>query len=301
MSADAPILVLGASGSLGRAVVARLAAEGRAVRGASRDPDRVPAGAKAVRADLLDPASLRAACEGVDAVVVAAGAPVSLRIVWRHPGFAAVDHRGTVNVVAAARASGARKVVYVSVASIPELDALPYVAAHRLAADAVRASGLSHTIVRPTGFFSAFDALLPFARIGVMPQIGDGHALSNPIHEDDLAEVVVGALDGQESEITVGGPEALSRRAIAEAAFEAVGRRPRVARVPDAVLGFNRSLIRPIDRRLAELLEFLDAVSRVDLLAPARGTRRLAPYLAAQAARGRRSGRAGTSSQTIPT
>jgi len=277
-------LVLGASSRLGREVAAALVQRGHAVRGASRHPGHIPTPAIPIRADLLDPASLHNACRGVDTVVMAAGAPVALRLTPGHPGYRAVDHQGTLNLLAAARDEGVRRFVYVSEFAPAGFDGGPYVQAHRDAAEAVRRSELDHAVVQPTGFFSTFDAFLPLARLGVMPEIGDGTARTNPIHERDLAAVVAGAVEGEAgADLPVGGPETLTRREIAEAAFAAVGRRPRFVRAPDAVLRLNRRLVGPVDRRLGELLTFLDAVSRVDAVAPPAGSFRLADYLTERA------------------
>ncbi|HEY3583120.1 MAG TPA: NAD(P)H-binding protein, partial [Casimicrobiaceae bacterium] len=70
------ILVVGATGVLGREVTKRLLADGRAVRATTRDPERADdlrkLGAEVIHADLIDPPSLARACEGVEAVLAAA-------------------------------------------------------------------------------------------------------------------------------------------------------------------------------------------------------------------------------------
>jgi uncharacterized protein YbjT (DUF2867 family) len=281
------VLVVGASGALGRAVVAALKGRGRWVRGTSRDPARVPAGAdEAVQADLLDAASLRAACAGVGAVVHAAGASVStLAPRFDRRGFRGVDAEGTARLVEAAQAVGVRRFVYVSVFGSPALDAAPYVAAHRAAEAAVRASGLDAAVVRPTGFFSAYEAYLPLARLGFLPRIGRPDARTNPIHPDDLAEVVAGAMDHGPALVEAGGPEVLTREDIGRAAFAAVGRPPRFVPVPDAVARVQTAMAGLLDRRVGEVLGFVRAIHEADLVAPAHGTHRLGPYLAAAARR----------------
>lgn len=286
MPAFRHILVVGASGRLGREVVTGLVARDYTVRGTSRDPRRVPAPAEAVAARLRDPVSLHLACSGVDAVVMAAGSPLSLRPTPAHPGFRAIDAVGTQHLVRAALGARVRKLVYVSVFAPEGFEGGPYVEAHQEAAEAVRESGLDHVIIQPTGFFSTFDAYLPLARIGVMPEIGDGTARTNPIHERDLASIVVRALEEESGDLPVGGPEVLSRREIAEAAFAAVGRAPRLVQMPDALLRFNARAVRLVDRRLGELITFLDAVSRTDLVAPRRGVEQLSHYLHRRARRG---------------
>ncbi|MGY1828122.1 SDR family oxidoreductase [Blastococcus sp. SYSU DS0541] len=71
LPAGTPVLVVGATGQVGREVVAALLARGATVRALLRDPEgaHVPAGVERVRGDLRDPASLRAALRGAGAAL----------------------------------------------------------------------------------------------------------------------------------------------------------------------------------------------------------------------------------------
>lgn len=273
---------------MGREVVRELKHRSVWVRGTSREASRVPPEAdEAVTANLLDPASLRSACEGVDAVILAAGASISSlapRIDKR--GFRGVDTVGARYVTEAAAEAGVGRAVYVSVAGPPEMARLGYVAAHREAEEAVRESGITTAIVRPTGFFAAFTAYLPLARLGVMPVLGR-EVTTNPIHEADLAVVVVDALEGGEGITEAGGPEVLSREAIARLAFEAVGKKARFVSVPPGLARFNAGLVGAVDQRLKEVIRFVAAIHEHDIVAPPHGSRRLGPYLEAVARGGR--------------
>ncbi|NNF57088.1 MAG: hypothetical protein HKN04_02500, partial [Rhodothermaceae bacterium] len=143
----------------------------------------------------------------------------------------------------------------------------------------VQGSEMDAMIVRPTGFFSAFEAYLPLARLGVMPLIGDGTARTNPIHPADLADVLAEALEGVAPLIEVGGPEVLTRQAIGERAFAAVNKTPRFVSAPDALIRFTAKAVRALDRRLGEMLAFVRAIHHTDVIAPTHGTQRLGPYL----------------------
>ncbi len=58
--------------------------------------------------------------------------------------------------------------------------------------DALQASGLDYTIIRPVGFFSGLNDLAIMAKRKVIPiVVGDGQAKTNSIHQKDLAKVVV--------------------------------------------------------------------------------------------------------------
>ncbi len=276
------VLVAGATGQLGRFVVRELRARGYRVRALTRAPERLAAlgveADEAARGDLLDPSSLGAACAEVDVVLSCAGASMNLDDFRDRRSFREVDWAGNRNLLDAARAAGVRRFVYVSVFGGGEMLGEEYAAAHeRFVAELAR-SGVEHTIVRPTGFFSFFAEIARMAKKGIGPVIGSGEPRTNPIHEADLAAVCAEAVASTEREIAAGGPDVLTRREIVEAAFRAAGRPPRILRVPAALFRAVAAVTRPFNPRLAALLSFGAAVSLVDCVAPVRGTRRLEDY-----------------------
>jgi len=281
------ILVAGASGSLGRHVVRELKRQGHRVRALSRAPERLRNGAatpdEVLRADLTDPASLRGVCDGVDAVLSCAGASMSMSDFRDRTPYATVDHAGNRNLLERAREAGVRKLIYVSLFGGRELARTAYAGAHERFVDDLKRSGLPHTVVRPTGYFSFFGEILKMAASGRGAVLGSGEARTNPIHEADLAEVCAAALASPEREIPVGGPRVYTRREIVERAFDAVGRPPRVVRVPFGVFRGVAALARPFNPRVAALLEFGVEVSRTDAVAPAYGTRDLESWFREQA------------------
>jgi uncharacterized protein YbjT (DUF2867 family) len=282
------VLVAGATGQLGRQVAGELGRRGWRVRALARDPARLAAlglpAEGAICGDLADPASLRAACAGVDAVVSCAGASMRLGGLRDRRSFAEVDWRGNRALLDAARAAGVRRFVYVSVFGAERLRGTAYVDAHERFVDALAASGMDHAVVRPTGFFSFLGELVRMAAKGQGAVIGDGAARTNPVHEADVAGACADALAGSAREIAVGGPETFTRRELVELAFRAVGRAPRVMRVPPAAFRAAAALARPVNPRIAALLEFGTEVSLVDCVAPVRGTRRLDDHFRVAAA-----------------
>ena len=282
MTAPPPFsVVAGATGTLGRLVVAELARRGHRVRALSRSGAAVAGAAETARADLRDPAALRAACAGAGTVVSAVGASLALLPKPGSPGFDAVDHRGTAALVEAARAEGVRRFAYVSVFHTPHQAACAYVRAHVAGEAAVRASGMEAVVVRPTGFFEALGVLRTFARLGLAPSLGDGTARSNPIAAADVAALVADAVEAGTPLVEAGGPDVLSRRAMTALAFAAEGRRPRFVKVPSGAVRAAATLVRPLDARLSDLLRFFACVSTTDAVAPVRGTRRLADHFRA--------------------
>lgn len=279
------LVVAGASGALGRAVCAEAAARGWTVRALVRDPSRAPAGVAVVQADVRDPVATGRALAGADSVFSCVGASVlpMLGHGWR--GFGAVDWPANRALIDAARTAGVRRLTYVSVFHEPAMRSLAYVDAHERVVDYLRASGLAFAVVRPTGFFSALTSYVDMARKGPIPELDGGAARSNPIADEDLAAACADAVDAGDPalELACGGPQVLSRREIAEAAFAALGRQPRLRRAPAWLLAGAAALARPFHPRISQMMRFVVAISTRDLVAPARGTRRLADALAAHA------------------
>jgi uncharacterized protein YbjT (DUF2867 family) len=138
----AVVLVTGASGTLGRLVVARLLAAGHRVRALSHRSDAgVPAGAEVVRGDLVSGESLTTAVAGADVVVHAASNPAD-------PWVTDVDGTGRLRSAIAAQPTPPR-IVYVSIVGVDRSD-LPYYRAKRAAERRVESSGSAWDILRAT-------------------------------------------------------------------------------------------------------------------------------------------------------
>ncbi|MEU6248671.1 NmrA family NAD(P)-binding protein [Glycomyces sp. NPDC047010] len=163
-STDKIILVSGATGRQGGAVAARLLADGWGVRALTRDPASAKAlalkeaGAEVVRGDLDDTASLAAAAAGVwGAFSVHAGAYEG----GPYGHDLGHEERSAANLAAAAKAAGAKFLVHSSSVGVggplePHMDMLQRKAE---AERAIKASGLPHTILRPTSFMeNTFDS-----------------------------------------------------------------------------------------------------------------------------------------------
>lgn len=280
------VLVAGATGTLGRQVVRELLARGERVRALVRDPYSQRAHAlgavELFAGDLMDPSSLGGACDDIDVVISCAGASMRLGGLGDRRSFMEVDFGGNANLLEIARTAGVAKFVYISLFGARELLRTEYAAAHERFVGALQGSGMAHTIVRPTGFFSFFSEMLDMAARGRVILIGDGSAHTNPIDERDVANACVDAILLQESELAIGGPDVLSRRQIAELAFEALGKPPRISSISPAAFS---ALTRPlwlVNRRLHALCAFGASVSTIEVVAPRTGQRTLAEYFARQ-------------------
>ncbi len=281
------VLIAGASGYLGRHMVGELSSRGYGTRALIRDPgkrDLVEGAEETVVLDLLEPGEeLDRALDGVDIVFSAAGQPCTLQRIPDRKSFGAVDYPINRALLDAALRSGVRKFAYVTVLAPPGMREDAYVAAHERFVEELAASGIEHSVIRANGFFYSYLDLLDVVKRGLAVSFSDGKARSNPVHEADLAVACVKAIEGKEREVEVGGPEVITRQEEIEIAFAAVGRKPRVLRVPRVLLRAVLPLFRLRDRRRAEMVDFLATLSSGDVLAPPYGTRRLADYLAEHA------------------
>jgi uncharacterized protein YbjT (DUF2867 family) len=199
------ILVTGATGTVGRPVVAQLLAAGAPVRALTRNPDAagLPPGAEVVRGDLTVPVTLDGCLDGIDTVF----------LVWTAAAAAA-----PAAVERIARL--ARRVVYLSA---PHRTPHPFfqqpnpaAALHAENERLLAASGLAWTFLRP-GMFAA-NALAwwaPQIRAGDVVRWPYAAAPTAPLHERDLAAVAVRALleDGHAgAEYVLTGPQSLEQR-----------------------------------------------------------------------------------------
>lgn len=215
------VALAGGTGFTGRRVAARLAAKGQVlrclVRGTS-DRAALPPGVETVVGDLADAAALSRWLAGCDALVYCASM-----------GFGHID-----GVVAAAEAAGVRRAVFISTTALfTRLPAKSKVV-RTAAEESVRRSRLAWTILRPTMIYGApgdrnMERLLrQVARWPVVFVPGDGKALIQPVHVDDLADAVVAAFvtaAAERREYNVSGRAPLSLGSTIDAAASAVGKR----------------------------------------------------------------------------
>jgi uncharacterized protein YbjT (DUF2867 family) len=168
--------------------------------------------------------------------------------------------------------------VYVGVHHAPELADCAYVDAHERVVTAMR--DVDGVVIRATGFFSAFGALVPLARRGILADAGDGRARTNPIDERDLAAIVAEAITGDgPREFSAGGPEILTRAELFEQIAAVAGRRVRILRVPAWLAGIGSAALRLLHPRIGQFARFAVGLSRTDNIAPSLGTSTLAQYL----------------------
>ncbi|MFD8543213.1 SDR family oxidoreductase [Streptomyces sp. NPDC059649] len=218
------ILVTGASGNVGTALLARLSADGVAARAAYRDPRAtarvIKSGGQAVTLDLAKPDTLGPALEGIDSLfLLGATSPDQ------------TTHE--LNMVEAARAAGVR-VVKLSVWRADE-GLSPIAELHRPVEQALVASGLPWTVLRPNFYLQNFLNQPSIREAGefTLPLI---NAPISFIDVGDIAAVAARVLtsdghDGCVHDLT--GPEALTYAEAAETFSEVLGKPVRYVGLPD--------------------------------------------------------------------
>jgi uncharacterized protein YbjT (DUF2867 family) len=245
-------LIVGATGLVGGEICRRLAADRKPVRAlvrpagdASRIDELRAAGAELATGDLKDPASIQAACAGATAVLSTASSVLS-----RQPGdtIDGVDRIGQLQLIEAAASAGVKHFVYISFSPMAEDFALQR--AKREVEQALIASGMAYTILRPTFFME----------IWLSPALGFDVTGENPISWisfPNVAEFAVRSLDtpaAHNATFTLGGPEAISPVQVVRI-FEELGGAPfTVEYVLESVLRAGKaSARRALDEAFAAL------------------------------------------------
>lgn len=273
------VLVAGASGQTGRYLIPLLKEHGYRVRVLCRNPQSInhlrPLIDEIFSGDLQFPVTF--ACENVDMVISCAGASLNMNNLSDRTSFYQVDYRGNANLLTEAQKSQVEKFVYVSVFAGATLQSA-YTNAHERFVHLLQKSGLTHAIIRPTGFFYVNAEFLSFAQKNRGMVIGSGDFKTNPIHEADVAEACLKALTKPEAEVNIGGPEIFTRRQILEMAYRALGKTPKIRSVPAWLMRSSIPAVKLLNKRIAEMIEFGVMVSTRDCIAPLVGTRRLEDY-----------------------
>ncbi len=250
------ILVAGGTGFVGSGIVRELARRGRRVAVLTRSASqakRFPGIEVEYReGDVNWPESLAAAMQGVEAVVGCQQFPNSpIEDPGRGYTFEKVDAEGTENLVRAAKAAGAGRYVYLSGAgAAPE--GRHWFRAKWRAETAVRESGLTYTILRPSWVYGPEDKslnkflgmsrFLPF-----VPLIGNaGKQRMQPVFIDDVGRAVAESLDNPAAAnqlFDVGGPDVMSMTDVVRTALQVAGRRRLLLSSPKPLMKLFASVL----------------------------------------------------------
>ncbi|HXW58731.1 MAG TPA: NAD(P)H-binding protein [Solirubrobacteraceae bacterium] len=233
------LLLTGATGLVGSAVLRRLVAEGEAVRCLVRDPRRL--GTQRVRVqialgDLADPPSFRNALRGVDTVVHLAA---SIRDQPRG-SIEELNGIATWRMVQAAERAGATRFVFFSALGASTQNRTRLLRAKALAEQAVREASLQSIVFAPSITYAPGDPWLTLlarlALLPVMPVSGRGRAVYQPIWAEDVADCVLAALRSGNGEpdrrYELAGPQTLSHDDIVRGVLSSLHRSRPLVHVP---------------------------------------------------------------------
>jgi NADH dehydrogenase len=240
------ILLTGATGTVGSALLRRLTAAGTPTRCLVRDPKRL--GPERVRVqlalgDLADPGSFRNALRGVD-TVIHLGA--SIRDQPRG-SLEELNAMATLRLVRAAERAGTKRFVFFSAMGASLQSPTRFFRAKALARKAVENADLETTVFAPSIVYTPGDPWLTLlermSHLPAMPIAGSGRALYQPIWAEDVADCVAAALErpgaGAENgrrNFDLAGPESLSYDEIVRTTLRPLGRNRPLVHVPMPVV-----------------------------------------------------------------
>ena len=247
MTGKAPVLVVGATGNVGRLVVENLLARGKGVRALVRPTSDASAlesaGVEIARGDMLDPGSLVGAMDGVDSLVTTA-----IGYSKRKKGDGAdTDVVGNRNLVDAAGRAGVRRFVLTGILTADQTPGVAHFWHKKLAEDYLAGRGVPFVSLRPGAFFEQFASNNALDK-GRMSWFGSADVPLTFVLTSDLARYLAEAVDapGVDGEtIDIGWDRAASATETAEILGELLGREVRPRTVPMGVISAAGGLIGP--------------------------------------------------------
>ncbi len=277
------ILITGATGYIGRHLVARLVAQGERPRCLVRDTQRAASILPAekvefVQGNTTQPDSPGAAMHGVDTVVHAAFLTADRKqSAGNH--YQETNVQGTANVIKAAQDAGVKRIIEMSGLGTKPDKPGSYMQGRYLAEKMLKESGLDWTIIQPSVLFGK-DA--PFIKglsnlihtAPVVPLIGGGKIMFQPIYVEDVVTVVIKVLDDPARKTyTIGGPEYYSFTQIIDALLRAMHKTRIKVYAPTPLVGIGAAVMEavlpkpPLTRAAMTLFSFdnttdLDSVER---------------------------------------
>jgi uncharacterized protein YbjT (DUF2867 family) len=262
------LLLTGATGLVGSALLRRLVAEGQSVRCLVRDPRRL--GPQRVRVqialgDLADPPSFRNAMRGVDTVVHLAAST-------RDQPRGSIEELAAIatwRMVDAAQRAGVERFVFFSALGASTHHRARLFRAKALAEQAVRESDMRSIVIAPSLVYAPGDRWLTLIErlslLPVVPVSGRGRAVCQPIWAEDVASCVVAALrrawdaggettgdegannNGPHERYELGGPQAMTYNEVINTVLRSLNRERPLLPIPTPIV--SRTL-RTVERAM---------------------------------------------------
>lgn len=275
------VLLAGASGALGLEILQLLVNERYDVRALVHSEE----GAQKVsrytndvwKADASKEASvLNDITKDISIVISALGKSVSL-FTNKGNSFLEDDFYANNNILNDALKHDVKRFIYVSIKGAENAEKFEIAKSHKMFEEALEASGLSYTIIRPVGFFSGLNDLLIMAKRKIIPIVGDGKARTNSIHQKDLAKVVMAQLKDGPGLLEVGGPQVHTRLEMAELVQKRLG--GKIVKIPEKIAEWGMILPEFLNKTISDRLKFFKHINTHDMIGERNGQITFEEYL----------------------
>lgn len=259
-----PVLVVGATGSLGGQVVDELLERGKKVRALVRPTTNASTlesrGVEIARGDMLDLDSLVAAMTGADAAITTAAGYTR-----GSKNADAIDTVGNANLAEAAHRTGIRRFVLTSILTCDQTPDVPHFWHKKLAEDKLEQLGVPFVALRPGAFLDQTASMAgnPIDK-GRMLWIGKSTVPLTSVRMSDLATYLAAAVDADAEpgeRIDIGWDRPVSMREVAEIIGARTGKTIKVWAVPSAVAGAAGTVagrFMPLLKDMAEMFRWFD-------------------------------------------
>jgi uncharacterized protein YbjT (DUF2867 family) len=253
------ILITGATGYIGRHLVSRLVDQGKRprclVRNTSRAASILPADkVELVQGDTTQPASLEAAVQGVDTIVHAAFITADQKQSAGN-SYEKTNVQGTSNLIKAAKNAGVKRIIEISGLGTRPDKPGSYMQGRYLAEKMVKDSGLDWTIIQPSvlfgknaPFIKGLSGLISSAP--VVPLIGGGKVLFQPIYVEDVVTVIIKTLEDPVGTtgktFTIGGPDYYSFTQVIDELLRTMRKTRIKAPAPTTLVGVGAAVMEAV-------------------------------------------------------
>lgn len=241
------ILIVGATGTLGRQIARHALDKGHQVRCLVRSQRKAAFlkewGAELVGGTLLDKSTIAPALEGVDAVIDAATARATDSL-----SIKKVDWQGKVNLIQAAKTAGVDRFIFFSLLNAEQYPDVPLMEIKSCTEKFLAESGLNYTILRPCGFMQGIigQYAIPILDNQAVWITGESTPIAY-MDTQDIAKFAVRALEVPETSgktYPVVGPKAWKAEEIIELCENLSGKEAKIWRLPIGLLRTTRKITR---------------------------------------------------------